>query len=182
MKKIAEINKEVVKPIYVWFIGIAITLLTGILLNFIYPFSLDYIQPSRIKEILLIIPTVFLVFLSHECIHILFFILFGQGKAKIEIKKERKMGAIIMHQVNEDVFYSKIQMVIILLAPFVFLTALLIGLMFWIKLPYLFYVNILLNTIGSSIDFYLTIKLLTYPFHIWINFDADKLNMNIYEK
>jgi hypothetical protein len=87
-----------------------------------------------------------------------------------------------MHQVNEEVFYSRIQMIIILLAPLVFLTILLAGLMFWIGLPYLFYVNILLNVLGSSVDLYLTFRLLLYTSPIWVNFSADKLNMNIYQR
>jgi hypothetical protein len=183
MKKIAEINRETTKPIHAWLIGVVVTFLIGIGLSFIYPFSfIDYMKPSHLIEILMTVPTVLFVFLIHEWIHVFFFILFGKGKAKIKVKRERKIGAVIMHQVNEDVFYSRIQMIIILLAPFILLTILLTGLMFWIHLPYLFYVNILLNVLGSSVDLYLTTKLLIYPFPVWINFDADKLNMNIYQR
>jgi hypothetical protein len=183
MKKIAEINRETAKPLHAWFIGVVATILTGIVLSFIYPFSfMNYLERSHLIEILMTVPTILFVFLVHEWIHVFFFILFGKGKAKIKVKRERKIGAVIMHQVNEEVFYSRIQMIIILLAPLVFLTILLAGLMCWIGLPYLFYVNILLNVLGSSVDLYLTFRLLLYKSPIWVNFSEDKLNMNIYQR
>jgi hypothetical protein len=71
MKKIAEINRETAKPLHAWFIGVIATILTGIVLSFIYPFSfMNYLERSHLIEILMTVPTILFVFLVHESIHV----------------------------------------------------------------------------------------------------------------
>lgn len=134
-------------------------------------------------EVLAVIPSLFIIFVIHELIHIGLFHLFGQGKAKVIPKREKELGAVIMHQVNPEVFYTRNQMLFILLSPLILLTVLLLALHFYLPLPFLLLINIVLNSLGSSTDLYASYRLLSnYSRHDMINFEPDEHIMNIYER
>jgi hypothetical protein len=144
---------------------------------------LDYIDKNKVWEIIGIIPSMLFVLFLHEMIHVFFFHLFGKGKAKIVPKREKELGAIIMHQVNTEVFYTRNQMLFILLSPLVLLTMLLLLSGLWIPLPFLLFINILLNSIGSSTDLYASYRLLfQYSSRHFVNFDSNEHILNIYER
>lgn len=184
MKKINEIHKknanvkEAILLGLVMTVGISYLSLEVLQLNLI-----TYMKPDKLIEVILLIPSVFIVFFIHELIHVFFFLLFGKGKAKIKISRERSIGAVVMHQINEEVFYTRMQMVIILVSPLVLLTVILLCLQVVLPFSYLLFFNILLNTLGSTVDIYVTYHLLfKYSSSILINFDKSAISMNIYEK
>lgn len=144
---------------------------------------ISYMDKNKIWEVLAILPSMLVILFLHEMIHVGFFHLFGKGKAKIVPKREKELGAIIMHQVNSDVFYTRNQMFVILLSPLVLLTFLLLLCHVFIPLPFLIFINIVLNSIGSSTDIYVSYRLLTrYSSQHMINFDSDDHIMNLYER
>ena len=183
MEKIDEISEEKSKPLYCAISGILLTMATGFLVFKLKPFNiLEYLSnKDKIFEIMLFIPVMFFIVLIHELIHICLFILFGKGKAKIKVSRNKKYGAIVIKQVNKDVFYNKKEIILILLSPLVILSIILFFLMFVINMPFLIYFNLLLNVLGSSIDFYISIYLLIrHNKDIMINFDSDRTAMNIF--
>ena len=118
----------------------------------------------------------------HELIHIAVYKLFGKGQARISVEKEKKLGAIVVHQTNQDVFYTKPEMLAILLSPMVILTIVLTVIFKFTSYPFLIYINIALNLIGSSIDFYISMLLIKrYPKDILLNFNSEDITMNIYK-
>lgn len=165
-------------------IGIVITALIGWISFQIQDVSfLTYLDSSKVVETIAILPAMFVVLLVHELIHVAFFHLFGKGKAKIEMKLDKEIGAIIMHQVNPNVYYRRNELLVILLAPLILLTAGLLLLDLVIILPFLIWINILLNAIGSSTDLYVSFRLLTqYKSHHLFNFDSTDHIINIYER
>ncbi|WPS85514.1 DUF3267 domain-containing protein (plasmid) [Brevibacillus halotolerans] len=143
---------------------------------------LQYLQKDKIWEVLLIIPTMLLSFVIHEYIHVGFFHLFGKGEARIKVSREKSVGAIVIHQVNESIYYKRWEMIAILLSPLVLLTIVFLLMSTWISMPFLLFANILLNALGSSIDMYVSFVLLSkYHSKIKVNFDALTIKMNIYE-
>lgn len=96
MKKIAENQSRNSETLHAWLIGVVATILTGIGLSFIYPFSfMNYLERSYLIEILMTVPTILFVFLVHESIHVFFFILFGKGKAKIKVKRKENLERLL---------------------------------------------------------------------------------------
>lgn len=184
MRKIDEINKDKTNPIPCIVAGLLLTCIIAILLYNEKPFDImEYFNnKEKVLEVLLFIPTMLFIFIIHELIHMLLFIYFGKGEAKIKVSKEKKYGAIVMHQVNEDVYYTRREILIILLAPLVLLSIVLFFLMNIINMPFLLYFNLILNVLGSSIDFYISIYLLfKYKKNIKVNFDSNRVSMNIYK-
>ncbi|MFF2531620.1 DUF3267 domain-containing protein [Brevibacillus sp. NPDC058079] len=183
MNKIGEIhrgNASISTGIVVGGIGtFLVCWLSMILLGLDIP---EYLQKDKIWEVLLIIPTMLLSFVIHEYIHVGFFLLFGRGKARIKVSREKSVGAVVIHQVNEKVYYKRWEMLVILLSPLVILTSGFLLMFPLISMPFLLFANIALNAMGSSIDMYVSFQLLTkHHSRVKINFDALTIKMNIYE-
>ncbi|AKA44373.1 metalloprotease family protein [Paenibacillus polymyxa] len=182
MQKIGEIHRGNAN---IWYgIGIGFVLTAVSLWLSIWALDLDislYLQANKIWEVLLILPTMLLAFVIHECIHVVLFKLFGKGKARIKVSREKSVGAVVMHQVNEEVFYKRWEMIIILLSPLMLLSLFFYGLHLCITMPFLIVVNIVLNAIGSSVDVYASLILLCKGCpNIVVNFDSSMVKMNIY--
>lgn len=105
--------------------------------------------------VVLIITTVI-----HEYIHILFFKLFGQGKADIKITRSKEVKGIIVLQRNKAVKYSLNQILIILLSPLILISiiSILIALIAPENIKILIGVNMWLNCVASSTDVVLSFK------------------------
>ncbi|MBP1308818.1 hypothetical protein JOD82_001838 [Paenibacillus sp. 1182] len=182
MQKIGEIHRGNTS---IWCgVGIALTITVISLWLSIWTLDLNlsvYLQKDKIWEVLLVLPTMLIAFVIHECIHIAFFKLFGKGKARMKVSREKSVGAVVMHQVNEEVFYKRWEMITILLSPLILLSLFFFGLHLYISMPFLIVVNIVLNAIGSSVDVYASLKLL-FKGHqkIVVNFDSSMIKMNVY--
>lgn len=184
MKKIGELHRENGS------VGIGIligVIMTGLMIWFsIWILDLNvlmYLQKEKIWEVLLILPTMLTAFIVHEFIHIGFFMLFGKGEARIKVSREKSVGAVIMHQTNEDVYYKRWEMIIILLAPLIILTVLFLFLYTIVAMPFLILANIVLNAMGSSVDLYVSLVLLTKrDSSVFVNFDASTVKMNMYKQ
>lgn len=182
MNKVGEVSKENSNPFYCAILGISLTIAISILIFKMKPFDIvEYFNnKEKFFEIVMFIPVMFSIFFIHELIHMKLFVLFGKGEAKIKVKREKKYGAVVIHQVNEAVYYNKREILIILLSPLIILSIILLGLMYAINMPFLIYFNLLLNVLGSSIDFYVSINLLfRYPKDIKVNFNSNNITMNI---
>lgn len=184
MNKIDEIHKKNSNLKQAVFLGVLVTLIIGYTsINLLKINIINYMTPDKLLEIVLLVPSVICVFIIHELIHVVFFLLFGKGKAKIKVSRERSVGAVIMHQVNEEVYYSRLQMVVILLSPIVFLTIILLGIHSVMPVTFLIFINIVLNALGSTVDIYITYQLIfKYKSSIYINFNPKTICMNIYNK
>lgn len=182
MKKITEIKRENANVRVGMFLGVLVTALIGGLSLWILQLNpATYLTPEKLPEIAWLVPSVLFIFVIHELIHVGFFLLFGEGKAKIKVKREKSLGAVVMHQVNEQVYYKRWQMVVILLSPLILLTIALLLLSLISPFIYLIFFNIVLNALGSSVDIYLSYQLLTkHDSKIRINFDKDDIQMNIH--
>ncbi|MEK3955748.1 DUF3267 domain-containing protein [Psychrobacillus sp. FSL K6-1464] len=183
-KEIGVIQRENGKMSMALAIGVFITIVIWWVTASIQQVSFgSYLQPDKVIETIFIIPTMLFLLLVHEGIHVLFFLMYGKGKAKIEVKRERSVGAIIMHQVNPEVYYRRNEMLVILLAPLVIITGGLLMLDQIVMLPFLLMTNILLNSIGSSVDLYLSYQLLfRYKSQHFINFDTKEPILYIHQK
>lgn len=166
-----------------FFLGAAVTFIIGWFSLKIHDFSpISYLDTSKLIEILVVIPTMLFILFVHEMIHVIFFHLFGKGRAKIEVKIDKEIGAVIMHQVNSEVYYRRNEMLAILLAPLILISVVLVLLDAYILFPFLLWVNILLNAIGSSTDIYISYRLLKeYSSNDLINFDSSKHILNVYK-
>lgn len=182
MKKIAQIKREDSNIHFGIFLGTLVTAVIGTLSWWVLELNPSvYLTPEKLPEIGWLVPSVLIVFIIHEVIHVALFHLFGKGKARIKIRREKSLGAVVMHQVNEDVYYKRWQMLTILLTPLVSLTILLLLLSFFFPFSYLIFFNIVLNALGSSVDIYVSYQLLIkHDSNILINFDKDDIHMNIY--
>lgn len=134
---------------------------------------------QTIKDILMIPLTVLSILVIHELIHISMFKLFGKGFAKISVIYEKEMGAIAIYQSNKDVKYSLIQTLIILLTPAIALTIIGMSFLLITTIPLiveLIKINIILNIVGSHIDFLISCKLLKsfYKKNVLVFYDYKK--------
>lgn len=176
------INKEKINKFILIITGLAVFLMVGFIFYTFKPFGfLKYIDnKEKVFEIILIFPVVLFSLIIHELTHISMYILFGKGQAKIKVRIDKEYGALIMHQINEDVFYSRNQMVAILLTPLIVINVVLSILVNFINAPFLLFFNILLNTVGSSIDLYVsTLLILNYKSSAKVNFHPDKVEMYV---
>lgn len=166
-----------------FFLGAVITCIIGGIALKIQDFSpINYLEPSKLVEVLVIVPTMLFILIIHEIIHVIFFLLYGKGKAKIDVKIDKEIGAVIMHQVNPEVFYRRNEMLVILLLPLILICVGLVVLDSYISFPFLLWVNILLNAIGSSTDIYISYRLLKdYSVNDLINFDSSEHILNVYK-
>ncbi|WCK57218.1 DUF3267 domain-containing protein (plasmid) [Aneurinibacillus sp. Ricciae_BoGa-3] len=179
MTKIDEI-KQTENPIVGGLLTLLVSAIIGYLVFLVHPFPIaTYMNPSHIVEILLIPIAVVIVFFFHEMIHIGFFYAIGKGKTQLDVKWIR--GAVFIHQMNPDLYFTKRQMLIILLSPVILLTVLMSLLMTFSYVPFLLYANILFNLLESSIDIYVSYRLLRHKSPIFVNFETENVNMNIYK-
>lgn len=182
MKKIDEIHRGNANILHGILIGLFVT--TFSIVFSLQLFDLDvlaYLTPDKLVEVLLIIPTMIVVFIIHEFIHVGFFIWFGKEQARIKVSRDRSVGAVVMHQTNDKVFYSKTEMIVILLSPLVMISLALWIIGFFVYLPFLLCANIVLNVMGSSIDLYVVTRILKHRSPIAINFHPSHIIMNIYK-
>lgn len=115
--------------------------------------------PTSVVDLWGLLGLVLVTTVVHEWIHVLFFQCFGKGKAKTRVIRDRKLRALMVYQSNPNVVYTKKQTVWILLAPFLIITLVSLGLeRSMIDLWYL-RTNMMINIIGSSLDLALIIKL-----------------------
>lgn len=168
-------------------LGLFMTLITFIIMYLIKPLNLyEYLMSKNnmILEAGLVFMSYLVVFIVHELIHMAFFIIFGKNKAKVKLVKEKKLNAFVVKQLNPNVYYSKLQTIIILLAPLVLINSILFTLLMKTNLSMLIiYANIFANTLASCIDCYVSLKLmLKFDNEILINYSTDEINMNIYDK
>lgn len=184
MNKITSLQRKDANILIAGCMGVLVTFVIGWMSLIILNFNpLYYIEDERIIEILLILPSMLLIFIIHEFVHIGFYLLFGKGRAKIKVVRDRSIGAVMMHQVNEDVFYTRTQMIIILLAPLVLLSVVILGLHSLVSAPFLIWVNIVLNALGSSVDIYVSWRLLKIgKAPLIVNFNSYEVVLNIYNK
>lgn len=183
MRKIGEIHFGNANVWQAIMIGVISTcLFTWASLIFIDLDIISYLQKDKLMEVLLILPTMFVVFVIHELIHVGLFIWFGKGNAKIKIRREKSIKAVVIHQTNENVFYNRREKLIILLAPLLLLTTLLILLSLVAPMPFLLATNIALNALRSTTDLYVAFLLLSkYHSKVKINFHPSKMILNVYE-
>lgn len=186
MKKLVTFNENNVSKKAVWFCGVISTIIISFLswqimkllgLDFSLIQALKTLSPLDIIIYLLIALSAIVI---HELIHAVLFILFGKGQAKIRIERNKKHGTIVVHQKNEKVFYSKLETIIILLAPCLIVNLLCLLSMFVLAKPLLLYVVLILNSLGSCIDIYLSIIVSRFPSNCKINYGKDEICMNIY--
>lgn len=180
MNRIDEISKDNIERKYV--IGIIVFMS----LMWIGSFVIGYLNMEKLDLKVLYLPILVIVTLViHEYIHIVLFKVFGKGSADIEIKRDKKLGAIVVHQKNKEVLYNKKETIIILLMPAILITvASLIKISLFPSWEMILKVNMLLNIIGSSIDIVTSYKLLQHKDDIMINYDfieGKGMRMNIYK-
>lgn len=96
----------------------------------------------------------------HEYIHVIFFKLFGKGKAHIKIMRNKDIKGIVVLQQNKDVKYSLNQILIILLSPLIIITviSLLLSVIALDNINLIIGTNMWLNCIGSTTDVVLSFK------------------------
>lgn len=161
MTKIGEMNNKTESKLKCLLFGAFVNIILGYLVYAINPFDIErYINPSEAGKIFTLPIFVAITLILHEAIHVMFFKIFGKGQAKIRVKVEREMGAIAIQQMNPDVLYTKNETICMLLAPFVFITIISIPLLSISYFAPIIYLNCMLNSIGSSIDIYITLRLL----------------------
>lgn len=168
-------------------LGILITLITLIGLYSMKPLNIyQYIMYDNnlFLEVSLICLSYLIVFIAHELIHIMFFKLFSKNEAKVKLVKEKNLNAFVVKQLNPNVYYSKLQTIIILLSPLLLINSMFFILLMTTDFSILnIYANILANTLASCIDCYVSLKLiLKFDNEILVNYSTDEINMNIYGK
>lgn len=139
---------------------------------------------NHIKIFLLMLPflVVFTLFI-HESIHILFFKLFGK-EATIKIINDNFKN-IYVYQSNKNVYYTRLQTIVILLAPLILISiATLIILHFSNETIFVpISVNGVINAMGAMTDIVLSIKLLCYRGKIVVGYEKkENIILNIYQK
>lgn len=179
MEKIDEISKDNIEKKYIVGVMVIISLM------WIVCFISGYLDINKLDLKILYLPVLVIgTLVVHEYIHVVLFKVFSKGRANIEVKRDRKLGAIVVYQKNQEVFYNKKQTVVILLMPLVLITT--ISLIKITILPYwamVLKVNMLLNILGSSTDLVTSYKLFKYKGEVKVNYDFIKgkgIQMNIY--
>lgn len=130
--------------------------------------------------VLLTVPSILVVLVLHEAIHVSMFFVLGKGRARIKPKLYR--GALIMQQTNPFIRYSRIQMLFILLMPFLMISFLLAITEYRNVLAYLSFFNLIINGLSSSIDIYVAYKLITYHGHIYVGFQSNRTELDVYHR
>lgn len=144
----------------------------------IAPISLE----NWTNQLVLVFLAYLVVFVVHELIHMIFFKIFSNNKAKLKLVKDKELNAFIVKQLNPNIYYSRFQTIVTLLAPLVLLNSFMLMLLVKIELPIVIYASILGNTLASCIDCYVSLRLLVnYDKNILVNYSVDKVNMNIYK-
>lgn len=139
---------------------------------------------SYIKIFLTTLPfLVIFTLILHESIHILFFKLFGKN-AQIKIINDNFKN-IYIYQSNENVFYTRLQTIVVLLSPLVLISCLTFLILQFVnrQLFVPISVNGVVNAMGAMTDVVLSLKLLSYKEKIFINYEKkDYITLNIFKK
>ncbi|MDF2880210.1 MAG: hypothetical protein K0R54_767 [Clostridiaceae bacterium] len=157
--KVTTIGKDDINKKQVLILSIIPVLLAYLGYITIIPLKgLMYIPERLIFNVVMCITLLIIHLIIHESIHAYLFNIYGNGKANI--KFVYKDGALITFQSNREVIYSKNQITIILIAPYILVNLLftILGIRFY-SLNQISFIIVLLNSFGSSIDFYLCVKL-----------------------
>lgn len=170
MKITKIISKDNIEKKYV----IVVTAL--ILLALISAISTGYINFLEVDIKVIFLPAFVIgTLITHELIHISLFEIFSKGKADVEVLVDRALGAIVVYQKNKNVFYNKLQTIIILLAPVIIITLIsLIRIEINPEWSMVLKVNMLLNILGSLTDIVLSLKLISCKGNIRINYDFEE--------
>ncbi|MHC5372575.1 DUF3267 domain-containing protein [Enterococcus sp. LJL120] len=180
MKLVKSINIMENKRAIVWLNVAAIVL--GIVFFGVFAVLADFIQPLAGSEetslvgLVLFVVVSFLVIFIHELIHGFFFKIFNiEGKVKFGFKNG------MAYATSPNSYYTKIQFLIIILAPFVIISCCLV---------LLYFLNILSATVfvlvaavhagGCSGDFYFALLLLKRPQNTLV--EDTEVGINFYQK
>lgn len=182
MERITSINRKKITPLD--FLSAGVIILSCIIYTYI--FLKDNSIESLLDLSIIFLPIIVtLTLVIHEYIHVIFFKVFGKGKAKIKVIRDKNMKAIIMYQSNKDVFYNKTQTILILLSPLFIITAFSLLLLVFFNSNLLIRMNMILNILGSIIDFAVSMRLLIkLPKDIKINYSYNNdsgVIMNCYK-
>lgn len=183
MQKIDEINKDTERKSCLVFVGLVVTLIFSFIIYLIYPFDvMKSINNLTFIKLGLFPLLVIFTIIIHELIHIFFFKLFSHGIAVIVPTWDKNLGAIVLKQTNQSIYYGKLQTLIILLSPLIIITFISVILTMVTSAKLIIFVNCILNIIGSSTDMYISIKLaFKYPNNIKVSHANGKdIGMTIY--
>lgn len=125
---------------------------------------------------------VIITLIIHESIHIVFFKIFNK-KSKIKIINNH-FKQIFMYQSNKEIYYNKYQTIIILLAPLILISLIsfIIMNLITIKSFYLlFFINAIINAMGSVTDLISSLKLFIKYFNkkVFIKYELQNNEVNI---
>ncbi len=161
MEKIGEINKKTENKNIIIIVSMILIVLLGTIIWLFYPLNyISMIDYNNITQIIIIPIAITITLIIHETIHILLFKLYGRGEAIIKVKWIKNEGSIVVHQLNDSIIYSRSEVIIILLSPFLIITFISLVLLRITTIPLLIYINCMLNIAGSSTDIFLSFKLL----------------------
>lgn len=164
--------------------GVSITTLLSVLIYKLHEFNiLATLNLNNMGQIISIPLVVVITLIIHEAIHIIAFKYFGHGQAKIRVRRDKRAGAIVIQQMNSELFYDKRATIAILLAPFVILTIVSVIMLMYIPYPLVIYINCVLNAVGSSIDMYVSLRLIfCFPNDVKIKYNnGEEVGMEIYK-
>jgi Protein of unknown function (DUF3267). len=184
MIQVGKMNNDTENRFLCGLWGVSITTLLSVLIYKIHEFDiLSTINLSNLAEIISIPIVVIITLIVHEAIHISAFKLLGNGQAKIRVRRDKRAGAIVIQQMNSELFYDKKATIVILLAPFVILTIVSVIMLMYIPYPLVIYINCILNAIGSSIDMYVSLRLIfSFPKDVKIKYNnGEEVGMEIYK-
>lgn len=184
MIKIGEINNSTENKLYCMIFGVIINILVGTIIYSINRFDIFlYMTTDNLSQFILFPLVVVFTVVIHECIHIFTFKYFGRGQARIRIRRDKKLGAIVIQQTNSLVYYNKIETLFILLSPLVLITFLSVIFILYNKYPLMVYINCMMNSFGSSIDMYISLRLvMNFPKDIKIQYNnGEEVGMEIYK-
>lgn len=184
MTQIGKMNNDTENKFLCALWGVFITILLGAIILKVY--KLDILSAVKIDNFrqIITLPIVVIITLAiHETIHILAFKCLGHGEARIRIRRDKRAGAIVIQQINDKLFYDKKSTIVILLSPFIIITIVTSILLAYLPYSLVIYVNCILNAVGSSIDMYVSLRLIfCFPKNIIIKYNnGEEVGMEIYK-
>lgn len=140
-----------------WFVVFIYNLIITLTTLYVFPVDMNMFD----LKIIFLTPLVIITFIFHEYIHVFLFKLIGGREVHIEAIRDKEFKSVIMYQSNKDIKYSKLEVILILLAPAVLISILsILSLFVFEGLYILILINALLNLIGSSADFLVSFKVI----------------------
>lgn len=184
MTQIGKINNDTENKMLCALFGFVLTGILSIIIYKAYKLNiLKEINLNNIIQIVLIPLVVTTTLIIHEIIHIIAFKYFGKGQARVRVRRNKEAGAIVIQQMNNELFYNKIETIVILLAPFIILTIASLIMLTYKPFQLAIYFNCILNSVGSSIDIYVALRLIfCFPNYIKIRYNnGEEVGMEIYK-